>query len=72
MTSTSPSKASSFIALKPWQIKSIIYNMGWDPEDAETFLKMAVREMLDPGVHNREEAAYFRALIERDDAQLAE
>lgn len=72
MTSTSPSKAKPVIALRAWQIKSIIHNMGWDPEDADTFLKMAKREMADPGVHDREETAYFRNLIERDLAGLSE
>lgn len=69
---TSTARAKTLIALKPWQIKSIIHNMGWDPEDADAFLEMAKREMLDPGVHDREETAYFRNLIERDNAALSE
>lgn len=33
------------VTLTPAQIKSIIYNMGWEPEDATTFLRMARLEM---------------------------
>lgn len=72
MTSTSSSKAKTLIVLKAWQIESIIHAMGWDPEDADAFLKMAKCEMLDPGVHDREEAAYFHNLLEQDDARHGE
>lgn len=60
---TSPSSRRA-ITLTRRQIESIIHNMGWEPEDAQTFLKMAKREMRDPGILDREEAAYFRPLIE--------
>lgn len=56
------------VTLTPAQIKSIISNMGWEPEDATTFLRMARREMKSPGYHDRKEADYIEK-IRRDAAR---
>jgi hypothetical protein len=69
MTPNTPKRKCDVVALTHRQIESIIHNLGWEPEDAETFIKMATREMCDPGVLDREEAGCFRQAIQAMDGE---
>lgn len=53
------------ITLNRSQVEDIITDMGLDPDDADSFWKMAKREQRDPGCLTRERQAYFLAAIGR-------
>ncbi len=47
------------VALTRSQVGSILYDMGWEPEDTATFWRLARREAFKPGCLARERRAYF-------------
>ncbi|MCC6946398.1 MAG: hypothetical protein IT539_01390 [Bradyrhizobiaceae bacterium] len=50
------------VALTRSQVESIVRDMGWEPEDADAFWSLAVREAAEPGSLDREARAYFERL----------
>ena len=51
------------------QVEQIVYDMGWESEDADVFWDLASRETRDPGCLERENDAYWQRVLEFDGGQ---
>lgn len=53
----------SAVALSRAQVESILHDMGWEPEDANVFWRMARRESRDPGCLARARRKYWHRFL---------
>ena len=51
------------VALTRSQVESILYDMGWEPEDAAAFWQLARRESRNPGCLDRARRKYWHRFL---------
>lgn len=58
------------VVLTRSQVESILYDMGWEPEDADVLWEFAMRETRNPGCLERARRQYFqRAFFGTDEGR---
>jgi hypothetical protein len=58
------------VALSRAQVESIVFDMGWEPEDADVLWDCAMRETRNPGCLERARRKYFqKAFFGKDEGR---